>query len=449
MNHIFISHVEEDGDVALEVAEGLEKAGYSTWYYERDSLPGVDYLLQVKKAIEASSAVVLIISAHSLGSNQVSIEVVRAHECDRPFMPLLRDLTHAKFQQRQPDWGIALGATASIAIPPPGVSTIMDRMTQGLRARGIAPAAASPQSSARPARTPPPVSTERETKGGILLPPGWTFETRRVQVITPEGPEQKEIGYYTNSIGMKLVLVPAGEFMMGGDEPPGEVVRKCNTADAKAEWFQSEQPQHRVRITRPFLMGACEVTQAQYENIIGTNPADFKGDNNPVEQVSWTDATEFCRRISQKEGVEYRLPSEAEWEYACRAGSSTPFYTGATISTGQANYDGNYTYGSGAKGESRGRTIAVGSFPPNGFGLYDMHGNVWEWCQDWYGADYYGSSPESDPPGPSAGAARVVRGGSWVINPKYCRAAGRGGYGPSDRGRSVGFRVAGAAVGVR
>ena len=194
---------------------------------------------------------------------------------------------------------------------------------------------------------------------------------------------------------------------------------------AKAEWFQNEQPQHRVKITKPFYMGVYVVTQAQYEAVMGANPSYFKGESNPVEKVSWNDAVEFCKKLSAKTGQTVRLPTEAEWEYACRAGTTTPFNTGETISTDQANYNGNFTYGSGSKGEYRQKTVAVGSFAPNALGLYDMHGNVWEWCQDWYDAGYYKNSPTDDPPGPEKGESRVLRGGSWNSDPRSCRSAVR------------------------
>jgi formylglycine-generating enzyme required for sulfatase activity len=230
-------------------------------------------------------------------------------------------------------------------------------------------------------------------------------------------------------VAMKLVLIRAGEFMMGS--PAGEPQRGSD-----------EGPQHRVRITRAFYMGATEVTQAQYEAVTGTNASIFKGADNPVETVSWNDAAEFCRRLSAKAGMTVRLPTEAEWEYACRAGTTTPFYFGDTISTDQANYDGNYVYGAGRKGVYRQRTTPVGSFPPNAWGLYDMHGNVWEWCQDWYGNSYYASSPMEDPQGPPSAENHVLRGGSWYGNPRGCRSAYRYGHGPSDRDSYVGFRVA-------
>ncbi|MGO8703252.1 MAG: formylglycine-generating enzyme family protein [Candidatus Brocadiia bacterium] len=243
-------------------------------------------------------------------------------------------------------------------------------------------------------------------------------------------------------VSMKLVLIPAGEFKMGGDEPPEQVARKSAGEEAKAEWFQNEQPQHRVKITKPFYMGVYVVTQAQYEAVMGENPSNFQGERNPVEQVSWDDAMEFCKKLSAKTGQTIRLPTEAEWEYACRAGTTTPFNTGETISTDQANYDGTSAYGNGRKGECRGKTVAVGSFAANGFGLYDMHGNVWEWCQDWYDEGYYKNSPTDDPPGPEKGEMRVLRGGSWLDLPRRCRSANRFGYGPSFRHDYVfGFRV--------
>jgi len=273
---------------------------------------------------------------------------------------------------------------------------------------------------------------------GDAVPRGWTKETRRVKVATPQGDRWKEITYYTNTIGMKFVLIPAGEFLMGSRDSADEVARKGRHLPA---WYEDEHPLHRVRITKPFYMGIYEVTQAQYERVMGKNPSRFKGPNNPVEQVSWNDAVEFCRRLSRKDGAAYRLPTEAEWEYACRAGTTTPFYTGETISTDQANYDGNYAYGSGRKGVYREKPLPVGGFPPNAFGLYDMHGNVWEWCGDWCGGKYYAESALDDPRGPAAGKYRVLRGGSWRGGPWDARSANRGGVTPGYRAANGGFRV--------
>ncbi|MBC8328931.1 MAG: formylglycine-generating enzyme family protein [Planctomycetes bacterium] len=198
----------------------------------------------------------------------------------------------------------------------------------------------------------------------------------------------------------------------------------------------SDETQHRVTLTKAFYLGETEVTQAQWKKAMGNAPSNFKGDDLPVERVSWDDCQEFLR----KAGEGYRLPTEAEWEYACRAGTTTPFSFGATISTDQANYDGNYTYGSGRKGVYRQKTTPVGSFPANAWGFHDMHGNVWEWCQDRYGA--YPSGPVTDPKGPSSGDSVVLRGGSWPYFPRYCRSASRFRLLPDLQYYFVGFRAA-------
>ncbi len=226
-------------------------------------------------------------------------------------------------------------------------------------------------------------------------------------------------------VTMKLALIPAGEFAMGS--PDSEMYR-----------IKGEGPQHKVTISKPFYMGVYEVTQEQYEAVIGKNPSNFKGATNPVEQVSWDEAAEFCKKLSTKTGKTVLLPTEAQWELACRAGTSTPFNTGQTIGADQANYAALFTYGNGVKGENRKRTIPVGSFKPNGFGLYDMHGNVAEWCRDWYRT--YSDKKEADPTGPTSGARRVLRGGGWNALPWDCRSAYRL-IALDDRNRHFGFRV--------
>ena len=213
---------------------------------------------------------------------------------------------------------------------------------------------------------------------------------------------------------------------------------------------EDEGPQHTVNIAS-FLIGQYAVTQAQWRAVAGlpkrqidlnSDPSYFKGDNLPVEQVNWFEAVEFCDRLSQFTGRTHRLPSEAEWEYACRAGTTTPFYFGETITTDLVNYNGNSTYGSGPKGIYREKTTVVGSFPPNPFGLYDMHGNVWEWCADpWH--EHYTGAPDDGSVWESGGNTqyRVIRGGSWLNNPRNCRSAYRYVVEPDSRGRKYGFRV--------
>ena len=242
---------------------------------------------------------------------------------------------------------------------------------------------------------------------------------------------------WTNSIGMKLVLIPAGKFLMGS--PASEAHRSAN------------EVQHAVEITWPFCLGIYPVTQEQYKKMMGKNPAHFTkrkggGPRHPVEKVSWQDGVDFCRRLSEKAeetrwGRVYRLPTEAEWEYACRGGapSSTPFHFGDSLSSAQANFNGNYPYGGEAKRQYLERTTVVGYYKANAFGLFDLHGNVWEWCADWYGA--YGSQSLKDPTGPAPGALRVLRGGAWYCNGHFCRSACRYYGAPRVRRSYFGFRV--------
>ncbi len=230
-------------------------------------------------------------------------------------------------------------------------------------------------------------------------------------------------------VTMEFVLIPAGEFMMGATHPPGEFMGASG-----------EGPVHRVRITRPFYMGAYEVTQEQYEAVMGVNPSCFKGAQNPVETVSWKDAQEFCKRLSAKSGMIVHLPTEAEWEYACRAGTPSEYSSGNGLSalkeTGWCSYDGKWG--------SAGGTKPVGSFKSNAFGLYDMHGNVWEWCQSLRkGYPYRSDDGREDL---HASGSRVLRGGSWFNKWRYCQSASRAMEEPAHRGNSNGFRVAAVSL---
>lgn len=248
----------------------------------------------------------------------------------------------------------------------------------------------------------------------------------------------------TNSIGMKFALVPPGEFQMGST--PEEVARLHEEGKRAGDyaWYLdavlTEAPRHRVRITRPFYLGLCQVTQAEYQRVMGTNPSRFHGNpDHPVEKVSWNDGVEFCRRLGEiseekAAGAVYRLPTEAEWEYACRAGTETRFSfgdDGAKLSD-HAWWNGN----------SRGSTRPVAQLTPNPWNLFDMEGSLWEWCADWYSTDYYGKSPVDDPPGPGSGTTRATRGGAWNnAHRGNFRCACRSGRGQGSRFDTSGFRV--------
>ncbi len=293
--------------------------------------------------------------------------------------------------------------------------------------------------------------------------PAETFSFETV-TVNPEGETtkreiDKEAKYFTENLGdstLEMVYIPRGRFLMGAPE-------------TEAESHDDERPQHQVTI-KPFLMGKYAVTQAQWKTVanlpqvhreLNPDPSRFKGADRPVECVSWYDAIEFCARLSQDTGKPYRLPSEAEWEYACRAGTTTPFHFGETITTDLANYDGNYTYGSGLKGDYREETTSVGSFGvANAFGLYDMHGNVWEWCADPWHSSYQGAPTDGTVWDETCNdnryqnnvdllintkedkRTRLLRGGSWFINPRNCRSAFRFNHVAPDYGNDFfGFRV--------
>jgi formylglycine-generating enzyme required for sulfatase activity len=277
------------------------------------------------------------------------------------------------------------------------------------------------------------------------------------QISAPPPPKPSQHQSFTEDLGngvtVEMIAIPGGVFTMGAPT-------------TEAESYDNERPQHRVTI-QPFFMGKYAATQAQWKAVaklpkikydLNPDPSYFKGNNRPVEKVSWREAVEFCARLSKKTGRNYCLPSEAEWEYACRAGTTTPFHFGQTITTDQVNYNGNYTYGNSRKGKYRQETTDVGSFPPNAFGLYEMHGNVWEWCADpWH--DSYKGAPndgrvwdEKDNDNRYQNSmdlleksgnddrSRLLRGGSWSGLPRYSRSAFRSYFAPVIRDLNYGFR---------
>lgn len=292
----------------------------------------------------------------------------------------------------------------------------------------------------------PPVSPP---KISVPQPPQPKIQVPLPQISFPQSPQIKFLSQsFTEDLGngvkLDMVYIPAGTFTMGAPS-------------TEKDSRDSERPQHRVTI-KPFLMGKYTVTQAQWKAVanlrkvnldLNPYPSNFKGANRPVERVSWYDAVEFCARLSRHTGKTYRLPSEAEWEYACRANTITPFYFGETITPELANYNGNYTYGLGVKGKYRQETTPVGSFPPNAFGLYDLHGNVWEWCADHWHSNYE-SAPNDETIWLTSDETfcfwRLMRGGSWDINPVGCRSANRGNCDEDWSYNFIGFRVVCAAA---
>ncbi|NOZ53456.1 MAG: formylglycine-generating enzyme family protein [Gammaproteobacteria bacterium] len=223
--------------------------------------------------------------------------------------------------------------------------------------------------------------------------------------------------------------IPPGEFLMGS--PEGEPEREDN------------EFRHRVLITRGYWLAETACNQALWQAVMGKNLSKFKGGDLPVENVSWDDVKLFCKKLNQElPGFQARLPSEVEWEYACRAGTQAPFWWGNELTPELANYDGNSPYNNGAKGEYRKRTMPVNSFESNPWGLYQVHGNVWEWCEDRYESDYRAAEPSVDPTGADRGPYRVVRGGGWFGGGGALRAAFRAHFEPDWRYDFLGFRLA-------
>jgi formylglycine-generating enzyme required for sulfatase activity len=242
----------------------------------------------------------------------------------------------------------------------------------------------------------------------------------------PAGP--KHGNRYANSLGMNFIFIGPGSFTMGSSKnEPGH---------------SKNEAQHMVMISKGYWLQTTEVTQAQWVSVMGKNPSHFKGIDLPVESVSWRDVQLFIKKLNQKNGqkITVRLPSEAEWEYAARAGTSTAFAFGKCLTTQQANYIGKSPLAGCKRSKYAKKTVAAGILAANAWGIFDMHGNVHEWCQDWFGA--YSKKEVTDPTGPKTGRHKIIRGGSWRVGAAACRSAARNRYAPTRRSSSVGFRLA-------
>jgi formylglycine-generating enzyme required for sulfatase activity len=429
---------------------------------------GAKWKVEIEKALASAKVALLLVSDHFLASefvtNQELPPLLRAAEEEGLCIlwvclgPCFYEATPIHEYQAVLPPGEPLEALSPVqqkAALKTIAGAIRDALRSEVAAAQVPPAPVQPaQVQPRPVPahlSAPPVSTDAPAatdssrlqrfptstcllrqEGGRWRGGRWIMERRPLQV---EG-YREDLG---GGVALTMVKIPAGSFLMGSpkDEP---------------ERSEDEGPQHEVSLGA-FFMAQTPITQAQWRAVAGWQKLErdlkpdfsrFKGANRPVEQVSWFDALEFCRRLSQRTGQRYGLPSEAQWEYACRAGSATPFHFGATLTPELANYDGNYVYGNCPMGIYREQTIDVASFPANGWGLHDMHGNVWEWCQDhWH--DSYNFAPGDDQPWliPAAAAdePRLLRGGSWLDFPRDCRSACRGHDRPGSAIGAVGFRV--------
>ncbi len=293
----------------------------------------------------------------------------------------------------------------------------------------------SPQQQPLPTLIPTPIPVTKPAKTLLASTSNTNISIQKFETVTVnargkiisrrQGQAEVMKENLGNGVSLEMVKIPAGRFLMGSPE-------------TEAEREDNEGPQHYVDVPE-FFMGKYPVTQAQWEAVMGkhnfwqvimrtrneNNPSYFKGANRPVEKISWNDATEFCQKLSRITGKKYSLPSESKWEYACRAGTTTPFYFGETITSELVNFNGNYTYADALKGKYRKETTNVGSFPPNAFGLYDMHGNVWEWCADDWHDNYSGAPTDGSAWLDGNKNLSLLRGGSWYFDPNLSRSAYR------------------------
>ncbi|MFY7931729.1 MAG: SUMF1/EgtB/PvdO family nonheme iron enzyme [Microcystis aeruginosa] len=425
---IFLAHASEDKPAVLALYDRLKQAGYKPWLDKKDLIPGQNWRDEIPKAIKASQIFLACLSGKSANKQgyiqrelRIALDTLgemlpgtiffipmRLEECEIPDLRLaevglnLRDIHRLDYWEED------------------GFEQLERAITYQFNPE--------PEEPKKPVIVTPPLSV-------------FNFEIVRVNAKGEQiKKESKQSQYFSEDLGngitLEMVAIPGGTFLMGTeDEEIEKLVKKFNW-----EGFRRERPQHEVTVP-PFFMGKYPITQAQWKAIasrtdlkvkqdLDFNPAYFKdrpdSDRRPVEQVNWYDAIEFCARLSKLTVREYRLPSEAEWEYACRAGTTTPFYFGETITGELANYRSSETYADEYKGEYRQQTTPVGQFPPNAFGLYDMHGNVWEWCADTWHDNYDGA--------PTDGSAWIEngddnrsppRGCSWFSLPDFCRSAFR------------------------
>ncbi|REJ48828.1 MAG: TIR domain-containing protein [Microcystis flos-aquae DF17] len=458
---IFLAHASEDKPAVLALHERLKQAGYKPWLDKKDLIPGQNWRSVIPKAIADSQLFIACLSQRSIakqGFVQREFKMALNQYADRPpnsiyLIPLRLDECDIP-DLRQEEYGLNLRDLHWLDYwEEDGFEQLERAITHQFNPE--------PEEPKKPVIVPeepkqPVIVPEEPKKTVIVTPPLSVFNFEIVRA-NAKGElikkESKQSQYFSEDLGygittLEMVAIPGGTFLMGTEgEEIERLVNKFNW-----EGYRRERPQHEVTI-KPFFMGKYPITQALWEEIASRTDlevdlyldpfkARFDSDRRPVGKVDWYDAIEFCARLSKLTGREYRLPSEAEWEYACRAGTTTPFYFGETITGELANYRASETYAEEVKGEYRKETTAVGQFPPNAFGLYDMHGNVWEWCADTWHDNYDGA--------PTDGSAWIekgndnrspMRGGSRCNNPDSCRSAYRRSLNRLDDDSGSGFRV--------
>jgi len=491
MARIFLCHASEDKAQVREVCHRLKALGFEPWLDEEDLFPGQIWADEIPRALKASEFILVFFSSNSVAKrgyvqremkmaldaweeipgNMIHTIPVRLDECELP-EPFGRYHRADLFDPRGFD---RLVGGLNFGLEQRGKPTLTPLESPTIDTEP--PSENPPPPAAHPSQEsePPPAAPAVPRSSHIRRSPSFSTETREAQDMLKQlgfdpGPIDGIWGYQTesalrqyqrskelpetglpddftmgllesdatkpsqvnptsnlpktitNTIGMEFVLIPAGTFTMG-------------SPDSDQDANDNEKPAHQVTISQPFYLGKYEVTEAQWKAVMDENPSKFKGANHPVERVSWNDTQQFIQKLNEREGSRfYRLPTEAEWEYACRADTATIYSFGDD----PAQLDDYAWYNA----NSGGKTHPVGKKKPNPWGLYDMHGNVWEWVQDLYVDDYYQYSPTSDPQGPTRGESRVLRGGSWIGHGQYARSAYRDRNVPGGRDVINGFRLA-------
>ena len=449
---IFISYARVDAEPVAEIYRRLKAAGYDPWIDSEDLLPGVKWKDAIVKAVREADLFLLCISSQSSNrqgfiqreikiafdqleektSDHIYFIPVRLEECDLP----------DKVEEFQcVDWFLN-GAWEKLE---------KALRIQAEKLRGSKPSKPQPPSPLASSGSKAPAVLPKVSKADEF-----PFVTVRLNdqgeiLSQSRGIAKGEVEDLGGGIIIEMIQLQGGEFWMGSTVADSQTAfgeAKRYSKNANETWYNAETPRHRVKLSA-FMMGKYPVTQSQWFEVMGDLPVieeKLRGDDHPVINVNWTEATEFCKELSRRTKHQYRLPTEAEWEYACRAETSTPFAFGPTLSPGVANYWWDTPFANGPKKEPLQKTLPVGILDvANAFGLFDMHGNVWEWCSDWYSDTYYlGCRAEgvvTDPGGPSKGSSRVLRGGCWRHGAVGCRAAIRYGVAPSYRSVYFGFRL--------
>lgn len=399
MSDIFICYSSTDISIAVSLANRLRTNGWAV-FLDFQTPVGRRWHREIERELHTAKAVVVLWSAKSCDSDYVLEEAEYGRRKSILFPALIEQVEYP--------YGFRRIQTANLTgwetdQDHPGLRNLLDSLQNHLNIQSVPPS--------------PVPSGDKSSRAGPTLPQAFREKLK----IGGEAP--------------LMMPIPAGRFNMGF--PKDELDQQ-----------HYEEPLHEVVISDSFALGVFAVTFDDYDLFCDSTFQAKPDEQNwgrgrrPVINVSWEQAQEYCRWLSEQTGRVYRLPSEAEWEYACRAGTETPFHTGIRITLDQANFNGDYTFNGSAKGENRKQTVSVGTFPPNPFGLYEMHGNVWEWCQDSWHWNYQSCPLDASPWENKGSKERVLRGGCWSSEPGSLRSAKRNRFSSGDRYPTVGFRVA-------